>query len=146
MAAIPMHKAVLKIDATPAATTLTDMSSGVRTLTLNMTKNASQFHTIGTAAPDAVEGGYMWSVDMGVLVDISATSPYKYLADAVLTTGEYTVEVYTPDASTGSIKYAGEAIIQNGNSAVSGDGGSGNPMVASFNALGAGALAKSVVA
>lgn len=146
MTAIPMHGAAIKIDVTVGATALTDISAGIRTAVLNLTENASQFHTIDSRAPKATEGGYLWSLALGVLTDTGATSTYKYLADLALTTGEISVEAYAPNSGTGSIKYAGEAVVQNGNNAINADGGSGNPMITNFDLLGAGALTKSVAA
>lgn len=146
MTPIPQHKGVLKIDVTDGATALTDISSGITSVTLNDQSNSAQFHTIGNAAPKATVGGYMHSADVEALVETGTTTSYAYLHGWKQAGTERSVEIYTPDVSTGSILLSGEFICVDASPLAPISGGDGNPQKAKFRLLGAGALSRAAAA
>lgn len=133
MAAIAMHEGVVKVDATVGATAVTDISAGVIGFTLNVNRNVGTHHTIGNAWAQRTVGGKDGQGTIRVRVEKETATAYDYLANSVTDDDEddrRTLELYSPDATTGSLKYSGEAVFGNVQNALNVTGGSGDAQVA----------------
>lgn len=140
-----LHVGVFKMDATPAATALTNYQDQVISCNLITDKNMGQHHTIGSFWAKATEGGGRWQVDLEVEVRAEANSLHAILRDAHEAGGDYTVELYAPTEAATSVKYTGEAKVGGLNPALPITGGSGDVKKASLTLMGNGALVDSVI-
>lgn len=132
MAGIAMHQAVVKVDATVGATALTDISAGVIGCTLNINRNVGTHHTIGNDWAQRTVGGKDGSGTLRIRVEKETATAYDYLVTSVIEDGESdrrTLEIYTPDATSNSLKFSGEAVFGNVSNAVNATGGSGDAQV-----------------
>lgn len=133
MTPIAMHQAVVQIDATVDATALTNISTGVVGVTLNINRNVGSHHTIGNDWAQRTVGGKDGSGTIRIRVEKETSTAYDYLVNSVMDDDEgdrRTLEIYTPDTSSGSLKYSGEAVFGNVSNAVNAQGGSGEAQIA----------------
>lgn len=133
MAGIAMHQASVSVDATVGATALTDISAGVVGVTLNINRNVGTHHTIGNDWAQRTVGGKDGNGTIRVRVEKETATAYDYLVNSVMDDDEddrRTLEIYTPDTTSGSLKYSGEAVFGNVTNAVNATGGSGEAQVA----------------
>lgn len=128
-----MHQAVVKLDVTVGATALTDISAGIIGVSLNVNRNVGTHHTIGNDWGQVTVGGKVGSGTIRVRVEAEEDTAYDVLSSSVINDDESdrrTLEIYTPDAGSGSLKYSGEAVFGNISNAVNATGGSGDAQVA----------------
>ncbi len=104
MAKFAQHDAVFKFD--NASDTLQDVSTSIQSVTLDVTVNGGQFHTLGDRWADSLEGGIMGTVSVTFYDDDSATSFAGYMREWLLHAsnkgGARSMQIQKPDGSTGS--------------------------------------------
>lgn len=136
MAAIAQHQGVIKFDATAGATAVTDISEGCVGFTSSLTKNRGGHFTIANDWEQQTVGGRRITGAIRARVDKTSNSTYDTLLDFMMVSDESdrrTLELYTPDATTGSIKVSGECVLEAGNNILNVVGGSGEAQIADFN-------------
>lgn len=135
MAAEAMHRGVVKFDITAGATAVTDISSGVVGFSCSFAKNIGSHFTLDSDWEKQTVGGRRGSGTIRVVTDKTASSAHDVLSDFVLVADESdrrTLELYSPDATTGSIKIAGECVLEAANNILNVEGGSGETQIADF--------------
>ena len=124
--ALAKYKGALKVDATSSATVTTDYSADVIDVQAPFTKNMGTHFTIGNIYQQSTEGGVGVSITVTVRVSTSAASAYQVWTAWALAGGERTIQLYTPDSSTGSTLLSGEFLCAGANNIMDISGGSGD--------------------
>lgn len=145
MTSLSKYKGVVKADATSTATVLTDYSSTIIDFQLPFTKNAGSHFVINSAWRVSTEGGMQMDATVTCEVSVSATSAYQVFKAWAEAGGARTMEFYTPDTTTGSLKVTGEWICLGPDNSLDVAGGSGDAMVAKFKFQSDGAQTSSTV-
>jgi hypothetical protein len=149
MTPIAMHNGVIKFDVTNGATAVTDISSGCIGFSCSLTKNRGGHFTLSNDWEQQTIGGRRANGTIRARVEKESSTTYDYLLDFVMVADESdrrTLELYSPDATTGSIKVSGEAVIEAANNILNVQGGSGEAQVADFNFVFDGTVAIAAVA
>jgi len=145
MTSLSKYKGVVKADATSTATVLTDYSSTIIDFQLPFTKNAGSHFVINSAWRVSTEGGMQMDATVTCEVSASVASAYQVFKTWAEAGGARTMEFYTPDSTTGSLKVTGEWICLGPDNSLDVAGGSGDAMVAKFKFQSDGAQVSSTV-
>lgn len=145
MPAIASGRGVFSID--NASGVLTDVTNGVESATINVTKNVGGYHTLGDAWQLTIEGGKMWTASLSIINETGTGNASEILsAWAVAANGSTrTMQFDMPDSTTGSIRYSGETRMPSNNGIQTGTGGSGDPAKSTVELMGHGALTRAVI-
>ena len=146
MATWNMGEAKVSFDNT--ADTLVDFSTGIRTCALNVTRDSSQYGTLGGQFKSASIGKIMGSGSLMVVKDNSTSSAYYHLRERVLDSSHnnetITLQIDEPDGATGSLRRSMEIFITGDDG--SADGNSGDVASATFSFITHGTISESVIA
>lgn len=132
MATAAKYKGVFKADATGSATVTTDYSSGVIDFSIAFTKNTGQHFTVGSLYQQSTEGGMGLEVTANVRFDTTSTTAYQVFMAWAIAGGARTLQLYTPDSTTGSMSVSGEFICAGPDNVLDVSGGSGDIHSVSF--------------
>lgn len=137
MATQPLFGGVFKLDITTGGS-LTDYSSYVRTVNINLPQNAAQHRTIDSRNPKTTRGGLGGEMTITYVIDPVSTSLGSVLeawrADSSNSTRTFTVG--KPDDSTsGSRTYTGECQLQGISPAMAIDADGSGPSTATATFL-----------
>ena len=129
MAKFAQHDAVVKFD--NASDTLQDVSTSIQSVTMDMTVNGGQFHTLGDRWADSLEGGIMGTVTVNFYDDTSATSFAGYMREWLLhasnKAGVRSMQIQKPDGTSGSTQFDFEVRAGGSVQLVNATAGAGDP-------------------
>lgn len=148
MAVISAHRGKVYMDITVGATATTDISGGCTAWTLDINKTVGTHFNLGSDWQQATVGGIAVTGSISAVTDTTAATAWGYLTTAVSeasSVASRTLELYKPDATTGSNKWAGEAFFTGGTN-MAATAGSGDGDVGTFAFVGTGTWTKSTVA
>ncbi|MCA0455642.1 MAG: hypothetical protein LCI00_16825 [Chloroflexi bacterium] len=124
--ATPKYKGTLKVDATGSATVTTDYSTDVIDVQAPFTKAMGTHFTIGSLYQQSTEGGMGVSITVTVRYSSTSTAAYQVFNAWAIAGGERTVQLYTPDTTTGSTLLSGEFLCAGPGNIMDIAGGSGD--------------------
>lgn len=141
MAAISMHKAVVKVDVASSSTVTTDISAGITKVSIDgPTRQVGGHHTLSSDWQNQTVGGLDVGITISTRVDKTAGQAFIVLYDWLEEGTARTFQIYTPDTVTGSLLFSGEAVVASCDTPVNAEAGSGNPQIATFKLRVDGAL------
>ena len=110
---IPQTRALVKID--NASNVLTDISSVVSTIAVNVSRNNAGFKTFGLPGEQRVAGKPSYNGTLGIRPTIEAGEGFDLLTAFFMTEepDARTIEAYWPDDSAGSYILTGEVLPGN---------------------------------
>lgn len=148
MTTFPSHDAIFKFD--NELDTLVDVSDSITSLTLDMTVNGGQFHTLGSRWANSLEGGIMGTVTVNYINDTSSTSfaglVRSWLLHQTNKAGVRSLQIQQPDGSAGSTQYDLEVYAGGSAQLVNATAGSGDPQSLSITLNISGAVTETTIA
>ena len=112
MAQLAQHDAVVSMDASDGGS-LTDYSSDIQTVNLSGTYNGSQYHTVDGIDAKALVGGRAYTCEITYLNDPTASELADVMRDWFNGSSkavDRSVQIQIPDATSGSLQIAFEAL------------------------------------
>ena len=145
-----MALGAFKLDASTGTGTsgdLTDYSDEVLSMSAALPEDNGKYHTIDSRWQKVLDGVLSFPISLRVPVDTAADSLYTVLMDWKLATapGTRQFEAYTPDATAGSHKYAGNCGIGTISNAFMVQAGSGEVQAVDVTLNSHGAVARTTV-
>jgi hypothetical protein len=144
MAKFHQGEAVFSLDNT--SDSLTDFSASVQSVSVNISRDASQDAALNGDWKNGFVGARMVTGSIVAYTDSDTSSAYEALAERLWDTNDdasITMQIDQPDGTAGSIRLTGEIQIISGDETRDRNGG--GPATASFNFQSDGAWTKSVI-